>query len=156
MLKNVFNSTAVRFDWKIAVLIFGIFAFLGLIFFYLGSYFNVADEIFSPVKSGEEEIKVFSLAAAIARIDPDKNLIVVKSPIDGKEIKVILNKNSEIVRLDFPFDPKNPPKDITFTPKMVKIGLADLKIGSQALIETSENIYRKSQFDDVKRIQVLP
>ncbi len=156
MFKKIFNSTTSGFDWKIAILLFGIFAFLGLIFFYLGGYFNIGGETLSPARSGEKKIQVFSLAAVISGIDIDGNSIVVRSPIDGKDIRVDLNKNSEIIRLDFPFDPKNHPKDISFSPQMTKIALSDLRVGNQALIETGENIYQKSQFDAVKRIQILP
>jgi hypothetical protein len=110
----------------------------------------------SKPSNEETKIEVFSLAASISQVDSQNHFIIVKHPVDNKEIKVFLNGNPEIVKLEFPFDPKNPPKSGIFTPTLKKITLNDLKPGDQALIESRDNIYQKAEFNAVKRIQVLP
>ncbi|MBI2092992.1 MAG: hypothetical protein HYT75_08390 [Deltaproteobacteria bacterium] len=102
-------------------------------------------------------IEVFSLASVISRVDLEQKLIFVQHPTEDKEIKVLVDDGAEIVKLEFPFDPKNPPSGgTTFSPKLTKIALGDLAPGSHALIESSENIYQKLELDHVKRIQILP
>lgn len=101
-------------------------------------------------------IEISSLSAVVSRVDVKDNAIFVQHPIEQKEIKVLLNNQTEIFKLEFPFDPKNPPKEMVFTPKLKKIALNSLEPGNHILVETDENIYQKDEFDTVKRIQVLP
>ncbi|OHA62102.1 MAG: hypothetical protein A2117_00570 [Candidatus Wildermuthbacteria bacterium GWA2_46_15] len=101
-------------------------------------------------------IEIFSLAAVISEIDIQRKLITVKHPTKDRDINVIVKDSSEIFKVEFPFDPKNPPSQASFAPKYTKIALQDLRPGNHALIESSENIYNKYEFDDVKSIQVLP
>ncbi|OHA62101.1 MAG: hypothetical protein A2117_00565 [Candidatus Wildermuthbacteria bacterium GWA2_46_15] len=92
----------------------------------------------------------------ISEIDIQRKLITVKHPTKDRDINVIVKDSSEIFKVEFPFDPKNPPSQASFAPKYTKIALQDLRPGNHALIESSENIYNKYEFDDVKSIQVLP
>ncbi|MBI2092993.1 MAG: hypothetical protein HYT75_08395 [Deltaproteobacteria bacterium] len=110
-------------------------------------------EVFEPPSP---RIEVFSLAAVISKIDAQQKLIVLKHPTQDKDISVIVRDDSEILKVEFPFDPKNPPSQASFAPKYTKIALQDLKPGNHALIESNENIYNKYEFDNVKSIQVLP
>lgn len=137
----------------VLILIFGVLAG-GLVFFSgLGNKESIQD-----LETFEEAplVEVFNLAAVISRIDGQQNTIFVNHPTEPREIKVVFNGGTEIFRVEFPFDPKNPPREMVFSPKLTKITIDDLKPGNQALIETDKNIYQKSEFDDVKRIQVLP
>ena len=102
-------------------------------------------------------VEVFSLASVISRIDREKKLIFVQHPTEAKEIKIMIGEETQIVKLEFPFDPANPPKgETTFSPQFVKITIDDLKPGDHTLIESGENIYQKLEFNQVKNIQVLP
>lgn len=102
-------------------------------------------------------IEIFSLASVISRIDSEQKLIFVQHPTEPKEIKVMIGDQTEILKIEFPFDPANPPKgETTFSPKLTKITLGDLKPGNHALIESDENIYQKLEFNSVRKIQVLP
>jgi hypothetical protein len=135
-----------------------------ILFFFLGSFlywfYQVKEKIPSltekKVVKEKEAIEIFSLAGILAEIDSQNNFLIVKHPREEKEFKVILSEDTKIIKLEFPFDPKNPPKEATFTPKRTEITINDLEIGDNALIETTINIYGKTEFDEVSRIQVLP
>ena len=101
-------------------------------------------------------IEISSLSAVVSRVDGKNNTVFVQHPTEKKEVKVLLNDRTEIFKLEFPFDPNNPPKEMVFTPELKKIALNSLEPGNNILIETEENIYQKYEFDTVKKIQVLP
>ena len=104
----------------------------------------------------EKAVEVFSLSGMISGVDTANNSLKVSQPKEGKEYKINLSQDTEIVRLKFPFDPANPPKEATFTPERIPITINDLKIGDSILVESNTNIYGKTEIDDVSRIQVLP
>ena len=81
---------------------------------------------------------------------------MVKPAGQEKEIKVVLSDATKLIKLEFLFDPKNPPKEATFTPKQTEIEISDFKAGDNVFIKTTENIAGKSEFDDVDSIHILP
>ena len=106
---------------------------------------------------GEEAPQVLNMAAIISGVDAANNTVMVKSPQDEKEIKLVLSSETELIKLEFPFDPTNPPaEETTFTPERVSITIGDLEVDSHVLIETASSLYGKSEISDVVRIQVLP
>ena len=109
------------------------------------------------VTPGEEVMEeVFSLTAAVLRVDTENNFLIVKPAKEEKEIKVILSETTKLVKIEFPFDPKNPPKEATFTPKQTEIEISDFKVGDNVFIKTTENIAGKTEFDDVNFVHILP
>ncbi len=104
----------------------------------------------------EEAQEVYSLSGVIASINVENNFLMVKPANQEKEVKVILSDSTKLIKLEFPFDPENPPEGATFTPKMVPITAEDLKVGDNLLVESTLNIYGKDEFDNVSQIQVLP
>ena len=115
---------------------------------------NIVEE---NIPQGQEEIpEILSLDGIILAIDATNNFLIIKQPRENKEYKVNLSKETEIVGLKLPFDPANPPKEATFTLKKTEITFKDLKIGDRLMIETTNNIYGKTEFGDVSRVQVLP
>lgn len=113
-------------------------------------------EVPSSAQKEEAPIEIFSLAGVVSEVNGQDNFLKVKPSEKEKEFKVVLSKGVEIIRLKFPFDPKNPPKEASFTPEKIPIKIGDLKVGDSILIETTVNIYGKTEFDNVSRIQVLP
>ncbi|MDP2926677.1 MAG: hypothetical protein Q8N65_00855 [bacterium] len=142
---------------KVIVFVFlFVVALSGIAFFFLVRPGNPGQgqvEVFEPPSS---RIEVFSLAAVISKIDIQRKLITVRHPTKDRDINVIVKDSSEIMKIEFPFDPANPPSQASFAPKYTKITINDLKPGNHALIESNENIYNKYEFDNVKSIQVLP
>lgn len=110
------------------------------------------------VTPGEkEELKeIFSLSAVVTEVDAENNFLMVKPMNEEKEIKVVLFDTTKLIKLEFPFDPKAPPKEATFTPKQTEIEISDFKEGDNVFIKTKENIAGKSEFDDVDFIHILP
>ncbi len=129
--------------------------------FYLGSQ-EIGLEPEEEGKEGEEVIEgevpqVLNMAAVISSVDVGGNSVMVKSPEQEKEIKLVLSAETEIIQLKFPFDPANPPTgETTFTPERIPISIGDLELDSHILIETKSSLYGKSEISDVVRIQVLP
>ena len=105
----------------------------------------------------EEEIEeVFSLSAVVLSVDVENNFLMVKPAGEEKEIKVVLSDTTKLIKLEFPFDPKNPPKEATFTPEQTEIKISDFKVGDNVFIKTIENIAGKSEFNNVDFIHILP
>ena len=105
----------------------------------------------------EEEIEeVFSLSGIVSSLDVENNFLMVKPLNQEKEVKVIISETTKLVKLELPFDPKNPPKEATFTPEETEIEISDFKVGDSVFIKTTENIAGKSEFDDVDFIHILP
>ena len=104
----------------------------------------------------EEEVKeVFSLSALVSSVDVENNFLMVKPAGEEKEIKVVLSDATKLIKIEFPFDPKNPPKEATFTPIQTEIELSDFKAGDNVFIKATENIAGKSEFNNVDFIHIL-
>ena len=96
----------------------------------------------------------FSLMADISRIDKNKTL-AVKPLNTEKEIIVIVNEDTKITKLEFPFDLNNPPqKEFSLTAS--NLTFAELKEGDRILIKSRKNIAGKDSFSNIELIEVLP
>jgi len=105
----------------------------------------------------EEEVEeVFSLSAVVLSVNAENNFLMVKPAGEEKEIRVVLSDTTKLIKLEFPFDPKNPPKEATFTPTQTEIKISDFKAGDNVFIKTTENIAGKTEFDNVDFIHILP
>ena len=108
------------------------------------------------ITSKEEVEEVFSLSGIVSSVDTENNFLMVKPAGEEKEIKVILSETTKLIKLEFPFDPKSPPKEATFTPIQTEIEISGFKAGNNVFIKTKKNIAGKSEFNDVDFIHVLP
>lgn len=106
----------------------------------------------------EEEVmeEVFSLSAVVSSVNVENNFLMVKPTNQEKEVKVVLSETTKLIKLEFPFDPKNPPKEATFTPKQTEIEISDFKAGENVFIKAKENIAGKTEFNKVDFIHILP
>jgi hypothetical protein len=108
---------------------------------------------FSPA-SGEE---IFSLAAVVSEVRPDKNFLTVIPQGKDNEIKVVVSNKTKLLKLEAPFSEDNPPPAGTqFTPEQTEITLSDFHAGDEVFIKTLKNIAGKKEFGDVELIQILP
>ena len=73
------------------------------------------------ITSKEEVEEVFSLSGIVSSVDTENNFLMVRPAGEEKEIKVVLSDTTKLIKLEFPFDPKNPPKEATFTPTQTEI-----------------------------------
>jgi len=113
-----------------------------------------AGEEVTPEEEKVEE--VFSLSAVVLSVDAANNFLMVKPAGEEKEIKVVLSDTTKLIKLEFPFDPANPPAEATFTPIQTEIEISDFKAGDNVFIKTTENIAGKTAFDSVDFIHILP
>lgn len=104
----------------------------------------------------EKPIEIFSMAGVVSEVNEKESYLLVKRSGSDSAVKVVLNGETEVIQLEFPFDVKNPPKEASFTPVRAPIEIGDLEEGDNILIETDINIYGKTEFDNVRRIQALP
>lgn len=106
----------------------------------------------------EEEVaeEVFSLSGIVSSVDAANNFLMVKPAGEEKEIKVVLSDTTKLIKLEFPFDPANPPAEATFTPIQTEIEISDFKTGDNVFIKTAENIAGKTTLDNVDFIHILP
>jgi len=107
-------------------------------------------------KEEEKVEEVFSLSGLVSNVDAENNFLIVKPVNQEKKVKVIVSETTKLIKLELPFDPKNPPKEATFTPKQTEIKIFDFKTGDNVFIKTKTNISGKSEFDDVDFIHILP
>jgi len=89
-------------------------------------------------------------------VNVENNFLIVKPDKEEKEIKVILSDTTKLIKIEFPFDPKNPPKEASFTPKQTEIEISDFKAGDSVFIKTTENIAGKTEFNNVDFVHILP
>jgi len=108
------------------------------------------------ITSKEEVEEVFSLSGIVSSVDTENNFLMVRPAGEEKEIKVVLSDTTKLIKLEFPFDPKNPPKEATFTPTQTEIEISDFKEEDNIFIKTKTNIAGKSEFDDVDFIHIMP
>jgi hypothetical protein len=130
------------------------------------SYFSLFKKAKVPPKGEVPETKkeipeakqeeIFTLTAKVSKVDPENNFLIVTPVNSEKAVKVILSTGTELIKLELPFDPKNPPKEATFTPKKTEITIKDFKEGNNIFIKTLKNIAGKTEFDDVDFIQIFP
>ena len=105
----------------------------------------------------EEEVEeAFSLSGVVSSVDVENNFLMVKPVNQEKDVKVIVSETTKLVKLELPFDPKNPPKEATFSPKQTEIEISGFKAGDNVFIKTTQNIAGKSEFDDVDFVHILP
>ncbi len=103
----------------------------------------------------EKAQEVLSLSAIISSVDVENNFLMVKPTGQENDVKVILSETTKLIKLELPFDPKNPPKEGTFTLKQTEIEIADFKVGDNIFIKAKENIAGKSEINNVDFIQIL-
>jgi len=114
--------------------------------------------IITPGEEEEEELEeVFNLSATVSQVDTENNFLIVKPTGEEKEIKVVLSDTTQLIKIEYPFDPANPPEDVTsFTAEQTAIDISDFQIGDNVFILTTENIAGKNEFNSVDLIHVLP
>lgn len=108
------------------------------------------------VTTEEEVEEIFSFTATVLSVDAGNNFLMVKPAGEEKEIKVVLSDTTKLVKIEFPFDPKNPPEEATFTPKQTEIEISDFEEGDNVFIKAKENIAGKTEIDNVDFIHILP
>jgi len=105
----------------------------------------------------EEKVEeLFSFSGTVSSVDVENNFLMVKPANQETEVKVIISGTTKLIKFELPFDPKNPPKEATFTPKETEIKISDFKVGDNVFIKTISNIAGKNEFDDVDFIHILP
>ncbi len=133
-----------------AVLIFGVVIGWGLI-----QKSKISKEGTGQEQTETEEM--LSLSAIVSSVDADNNFLMAKPANQTQEVKVILSETTKLIKLEYPFDPENPPEPGTqFTPKQTEIKISDFKAGDDIFIKVKENIAGKTEFDSVDFIQILP
>jgi len=109
-------------------------------------------------QAGEEETpaETFSMSGVVSSVDVASSFLMVKPANQEGEVKVLVSETTRLIKLEFPFDPKNPPSEATFTPIETDVELSDFQQGDNIFIKVMENIAGKSEFGNVDFIHILP
>ena len=117
----------------------------------------------SDLPSGEEQTQgeetpaeVYSMSAVVSSVDAVNGFLMVKPQTQEEEVKVMISEDTKLIKLEFPFDPKNPPAEAVFTPTETDVELSDFQQGDNLFIKVKENIAGKSEFGNVDFIHILP
>jgi len=108
-------------------------------------------------ESAESSKEIFSLSATVLSVDSENNFLMVKPKDQETEIKVILSEETKIKKLGVPSGTGSTSgQGGVFTPIEKYIEISDIRTGDKLFITTGTNIAGKSEFNDVKMIQVYP
>ena len=108
------------------------------------------EEVQKPVE------EVFSLSGKVSSVSAENNFLMVKPRNQEKEVKVVISDTTKLIKLELPFDPANPPKDVPLVAEQTEIALSDFQEGDNIFIKTNENIAGKTEFNSVNFIHILP
>jgi len=104
----------------------------------------------------EEEKEVFSLSAIVSSVDAVNNFLMVKPSGEEGTVKVVLSDTTKLIKLEFPFDPENPPAEATFTPIQTTIEISDFEVGDNVFIKSKDNIAGKTTISNIDFVHILP
>lgn len=139
---------------QIIILVIVVILIFGVI---IGWFFFQKSKISSEEETTQEELEeLFSLSAIVSSVNVEDNFLMVKPIGEEKEIKVVLSEATKLVKIEFPFDPKDPPKEGSFTPKQTEIEISDFQEEDNVFIKVKENIAGKTEFNNVDFIHILP
>jgi len=141
---NIFNKNQIIIAVVIIVLMLG-GAFCW--FFYQKSKLS---------SGGTEQAEVFTLSGTVSRIDADNNFLMVKPTNGEKEVKVVVSEATKLIKLEFSFDPENPPKGGIFIPEQIEVEIPDFKAGDTIFAKARGNIAGKTKIDNIDFIHILP
>ena len=110
-----------------------------------------------PQEFGQEEQiqEIFSLSATVTEVDTENNFLIVQTANQG-DVKIILSDDTQLTKLEFPFDPENPPTEGSFTPKKTEIEISGFEVGDSIFLKAKENIVGKNEINNIDFIQILP
>jgi hypothetical protein len=97
-----------------------------------------------------------SIAGRVTAVNVQGNAFVMLQPKEEREFRVRLGKETEFIRLVFPFDISNPPANATFTPERELITIEDLKVGEQVFVRSANPIRTGEGIVGPLEVQVLP
>ena len=114
------------------------------------------EEVEVEVEEEEELAEVFSMSAIVSSVDVANNFLMVRPANQEEDVKVLIAETTRLIRLEFPFDPADPPAEATFTPTQTEIETADFRQGDNIFIKAKDNIAGKTEFGNVDFIHILP
>jgi len=112
--------------------------------------------IVTPGEEEEELEEKFNLSAVVSEVDTENNSLTVKPTEEEKEVRVILSDTTRLIKIEFPFDPANPPAEATFTPIQTEVEISDFEVGNNVFIKAKENIAGKTTIGNIDFIHILP
>ena len=113
-----------------------------------------------PVAGEEEEeeevSEVFSMTAVISSVNAEEKYLMV-SPVDEeKQIKVVVSDATELIKVEFTFDPSDTSKEATMTPTQTAIEISGFAVGDHVFIKSKDNIANKTEIGNIEFIHILP
>lgn len=107
-------------------------------------------------QKGVSQTKLFGITARVTSVNPEENSLVINGSLDEGEFIVLITEGVRITRLEFPFDPANPPEEGVFTPTETLITLEELQEGNQVFVLSSESFAGKKEIRNIEFIRILP
>ena len=126
----------------------------GIYFSFTGSIPKTGQEQQKEESITQPEIK--SIAGRVTSVNIDENSFVVLQPKEEREFIVKLGKETEFIRLVFPFDLNNPPIDSIFTPEREIVTMQDLEVNDQVFVRSNSSIQTGQDIVSPLEIQILP
>lgn len=99
-----------------------------------------------------------TLQGSVVSVNEGDKYITVKETEQGKEkeYKVLIADVTKIIKLELPFDPKNPPKtNTTFVPKQTEVKISSIKVGDNVFIKSNKDFAGKNEVNSVEFIHIL-
>jgi beta-lactam-binding protein with PASTA domain len=140
----------------VTIIVVVVLVFAGMTGWFLMQKSKITEEGENGQKQEQEAEEIFSLSAVVSSIDTENNFLMVSPVNQESEIKVVVSEGVKLIKVEFPFDPKNPPKEGSFSPIQKPIEFSDFQEGDNVFIKAKENIAGKTEISNIEFIHILP
>jgi hypothetical protein len=97
---------------------------------------------------------VYSFSGTVSGVGD--NTLVIKSDRDQQDVKVVVTELVRLIKIEFPFDPANPPEEVVFVPKQTPVDFSAFEVGDVVFVKAKDDINGKTELDNLDFIQILP
>jgi len=140
----------------ITIIVVVFLVFVGVVGWFLMQKDKIAENGENEQEQEQEREQVFSLSAIVSSMDAENNFLMVKPTNQEGEIKVVVSETTKLIRVEFPFDPTDPPKEGSFSPVQTEITLSDFQEGDNVFVKSKEDISGKTEISNIDFIHILP
>ena len=139
----------------ITIIVVVLLVFVGMVCWFLMQKDKISENGENEQEQERAE-ETFSLSAIVSSIDTEDSFLMVNPVNEEKEIKLVVSDTTKLIRVEFPFDPADPPEEGSFSPVQTEITLSDFQKGDNVFVKSKEDISGKIEISNIEFIHILP
>ena len=140
----------------ITIIVIVLLVFAGLAGWFLMQKDKISENGENEQGEEQEREQIFSLSAIVKSIDIENGFLIVEPTNQEGEIKVVVSDTVKLIKVEFPFDPADPPEEGSFSPVQTPITLSDFQEGDNVFVKSKEDITGKTEISNIDFIHILP